>query len=460
MPEDMKMKMARLRAMKKPKSKKGGAPSSSFTNWMFGEDEKLPPTKAPPSQRQDSPFERAVGLTTGGQNTFLRSEWDTMMPVINMINPTFGKVLGKLLLLDDFEKGRISTSELAKAAAKEGFSQLDSKYKITDKLKDVAKKHLAKVTGKGCKKDSKGRVLCKDPPQGKRGGNNDEPALDHLDLENIPASLTEPQTLMIGYFRYKVQNNRDITTNQIKNDMEMEQKNNPNGEFTDNQKERYLKLGRDRKWEAPLSVEQEAARNNRGYRARGKKRPKRGKGITASLRNFLDPLGLGDKLAKLDEKGISNLISIVKTIDPKVAKVMEVLQKGRQFLKGDDLPEGLTIEEVQETIERSLEEYFDLFDDETGFPDSLAEPNAARRGDKESKGQAGFGKKGGCDCLNGRGQNGLAGNPSTNPRPKEYVIPVKDVNSYTSKGDNRGAMSGWKAIGQSPNASSFAQVSF
>ena len=86
----------------------------------------------------------------------------------------------------------------------------------------------------------------------------------------------------------------------------------------------------------------------------------------------------------------------------------------------------------------------------------MAEPNAARRGNKDSKGKAGFG----CKCQKGKGQNGLAGNPSTNPRPRSYVIPVVPVNSYTSKGPPRGAMSGFKAIGQSPNASSFGQVSF
>ena len=331
MPEDMKMKMARLRAMKKPK--KGGAPSSAFTNMIFGENKPLPPTKAKPTQRQDSPFERAVGLTTGGQNTFLRSEWDTMLPVISIANPAFGTFLRKMLVLDDFDKGKISTKDLAKVAAREGFNTW-VQPKIVGALKAAAKKHLGVGGGK--------KMKVKDPPRGKRG--------------------------------------------------------------------------------------------------KGK--------IADGIRKFLDPFDLGKRLGSLDEKKLSNLITVVKAIDPKVGKFMSLLQKGRQFLSDDDLPEGLTIEDVTETIERSLEEYNDLFDDETGFPDSLAEPNAARRGDKESKGKAGF------------GQNGLAGNPSTNPKPKEYVIPVKPVNSSTSKGAPRGAMSGFKAIGRSPNASSFATVSF
>jgi hypothetical protein len=75
-----------------------------------------------------------------------------------------------------------------------------------------------------------------------------------------------------------------------------------------------------------------------------------------------------------------------------------------------------------------------------GFPDSLAEPNAARRS------KAGF------------GQNGQAGEYKNDG--SKGVIPVKQVNSNTSKGDNRGAMSGWAAIGQSPNANSFASVGF
>lgn len=76
-----------------------------------------------------------------------------------------------------------------------------------------------------------------------------------------------------------------------------------------------------------------------------------------------------------------------------------------------------------------------------GFPDSLAEPNAARR-----KAKPGF------------GQSGLAGEDK-NDGSKD-VIPVKPVNSNTSKGANRGAMSGWAPIGQSPNANSFASVNF
>ena len=76
------------------------------------------------------------------------------------------------------------------------------------------------------------------------------------------------------------------------------------------------------------------------------------------------------------------------------------------------------------------------------FPNIIASPNAAVKGE------------GKCGC----GQSGLAGEDK-NDGSKD-VIPVKQINSNTSKGDNRGAMSGWAAIGQSPNASSFASVGF
>jgi len=78
------------------------------------------------------------------------------------------------------------------------------------------------------------------------------------------------------------------------------------------------------------------------------------------------------------------------------------------------------------------------------YPNILAAPNAAVKGE-------GLGK---CGC----GQSGLAGEDK-NDGSKD-VIQVKQVNSNTSKGDERGKHSGWAAIGQSPNASSFAQVGF
>lgn len=324
MPEDMKKKMARLRAMRKPK--KGG------------KKDPLEATLIQAGVPEDEANKLFKASSIDPSRVFSREDWDTMMPGINLINPVFADFLSKMLVLDDFQRGRISSKDLAKVAAREGFDTWVLP-KIEAKFKDASKKYLAR------------------------------------------------------------------------------------------QKKRKAKKGKGMK----------------------------GKGAIDNIRKFLDPFGVAEKVSKLKDPEVGKLVSIVKTLDPKVASVMALIQKGRQFLRNEDgeveLPGDLTMEDVEETIERSLEEYIDLFEDVGGFPDSLAEPNAARRGDRESKGKAGFGKK-------GRGQNGLAGNPSTNPKPYQYVIPVKQVNSSTSKGDPRGAMSGFKAIGRSPNASSFAQVSF
>lgn len=90
------------------------------------------------------------------------------------------------------------------------------------------------------------------------------------------------------------------------------------------------------------------------------------------------------------------------------------------------------------------------------FPNLLAEPNAAVKGEGMKKKKK---KKGGCMCQKGKGQNGLAGRPETNPKPMEYVIPVRPPNASTTKGDDRGAMSGW-APNNLPNAGGMGVPAF
>lgn len=365
MPEDMKSKMARLRAMRKPK--KGGkvlectrrnqrnGPSSLFTDAIFGENTEECRRK----QREEDRKELFRGVKRN-PNAFTREDWNTMMPAISVINPAFGGFLNKLLVLDDFDKGKISTKELAIEGAKMGFEEW-IQPKIVSAAKDAATKYLAKFVG------GKRR-----PRRGKRGG-------------SAPAQASP-------FFNWLF---------------------NENNKFPDSGKN--IKQREDSPFERAV-------------------------GLTTEGQNTFTS----------DEVNV--LIPIVKKISPELGKYIELLQKGKKFVEEDVVKVAdeleLSKDDLQNLMNKALEEYIDLFEDNTGFPDSLAEPNAARRGDSESKGQIGL------------GQNGLAGDPSTNPRPKEYVIPVKQINSYTSKGDNRGAMSGFKAIGQSPNASSFASVSF
>jgi len=102
------------------------------------------------------------------------------------------------------------------------------------------------------------------------------------------------------------------------------------------------------------------------------------------------------------------------------------------------------------------------------FPNILAEPNAAVKGRglikdarelKKCKDKADKFKKDHprTSKLIGLGQSGLAGEDKNDG--SKGVIPVRPPNAIT-QGDDRGAHSGWQAIGQSPNASGQVSVRF